>query len=158
MQTIKMPANLTPGDERAFINVKKSEELALKKCIEFTGGNTLTEIEYQAASVDFQELIDAPRKKSEAIYIMPEFDIDGGLHPKLQLFCNNIMSNVPYHLFIEDGYGTAWPILLRLYYGLSSGFKISIEQMDSMLAICYWRETGLRIQSFLIFNEDCVLL
>lgn len=145
---------LTENETIALNALKQQEIKQLTVCQEITGNTTLSADEYQKASSDFKQLIEIPWEKGEPIYIMPEFDQHEQLRSELKTLIINIERGTSYHQFVPKDYGLAWPLLLRLYYGLSSGFKISIEQMKSMLNVCYWNETGLISENFPIFQSN----
>lgn len=144
---------LSANGQIGYTMLAKNEAKQRDLCLKLTGGVTLTETEYQNATLEFKELIDIPRGKGEPIYIMPEFDSTGQLHPELKILVDNLQTETPYHLFIGKDYGIVWPKLLRLYYGLDSGFKISMTQLESMLGVCYWSNTGLTTESCEFFNN-----
>lgn len=37
--------------------------------------------------------------------------------------------------------------MLRLFYGLKSGFQISVDQLHSMLKVSYWQSAGQAVES-----------
>jgi hypothetical protein len=147
--------NLRPEDLEALKNLKKYYKTETEKCVKLTSNTTLTAEEYNHATPEFKNLIEIPYKKNEPIYIMPEFNDKKNRHPELTALVEKIKSGKPYHTFINKSLGMTWPLLLRLYYGLSSGFKISIEQFHSMLKVCYWHELKkLEVESVPFFEND----
>jgi len=153
----KPTTKLTAADQKALENIKKREAEELAKCKKLTNNTTLTSEEYSNADEDFRVLVETPWQKQEPIYIMPELDDNTGkLHPKLKSLVENIRTGKPYHTFITGSWGETWPLLLRLCYGLKSEpkFKISIEQLHSLIQVSYWRETKLELKSINIFERD----
>lgn len=144
---------LNKYESEALIMLQNQSARELELCQTLTGCNVLTTQEYEFAAEEFKELIETPHSNGEPIYIMPEFDVTGCVHPKIAVFVSHIQSGTPYDQFVTETYGVTWPIVLRLFYGLRSGFKISIEQMDSMLKVSYWRATGLKLEMVPIFNK-----
>lgn len=151
--------HLSDLDLLALNDLKEYYKKETKKCVKLTGSTLLSEEEYAAASDDFKRLIEIPRKNNEPIYIMPELDEKKQLHPHLKTIATAIQIGQPYHTFVDKSLGEIWPMLLRLYYGLKTiKFKISIEQMHSMLKVCYWNELKvLKIVNFPLFSENLLL-
>ena len=149
--------SLTRFDEDDLIaekKIKSDKDAELKKCQKLTGNTCLTPQEYDEAHAEFKVLIEIPWQKQEPIYIMPELTADGKLQPALQQIIDGIEQNKPYHTFITESYGITWPLLLRLYYGLKSGFRISIEQLHSMMKISYWITVGSGLKCYPFFETD----
>ncbi len=133
-------------DKEVFAEMLLKAREAERLCKKTPHQQLLTKEEYEKAHPDFKVLVETPWARKEPIYITSEF-IDGQLNPKLEHLKSDIEGNLPYHSFIKEGYATTWPLLLRLYYGLQSGFRISIEQFHSMLKVSYWRALGLKIET-----------
>ncbi len=146
------PRELWPEDIIARDTILKFHEEETKKCIAFTDGNTLTESEYKNADVDFRNLVELALKRKELIYIVKED------HPRLKELQRIIQSGARYHTFITESYGIVWPLLLRLHLGLKSGFKITSDQLHSMLTVCHWQALGLKVKAEPFFEKDGVSL
>jgi hypothetical protein len=146
--------NYSDDDLFALAEVKRYYSAETKKCEKLPGISILTEEEFKRSSSDFKELIETPRKRKQPIYIISEYFPATKLHPKLETLVTAIKANKPYHTFITASLGQTWPLLLRLYFGLESGFKISIEQLHSMIKVCYWRDRGFSIQNISPFTNE----
>ena len=142
-----------PAYTKSLNELKSFYEKQTKLCQTLTNNNILTEAEYRNAFPEFKRLIDIPRKKGEPIYIMPEFITGKKLHPRLQILADAINKGLPYSKFITASMGETWPLLLRLYLGLQSGFKISADQFHSMLKICYWRDLKQKVTNIPLFES-----
>ena len=136
--------SLIEADQYALKKLKVQARLALQFCQETTSGNVLTLEEYARASDEFRELIATPYAKGEPIYIMP------ASNPRVDEFAVHIQKGTPYHQFIKENYGVIWPIVLRLYYDN----RISIEQMESMLKVSHWLETGLKVENVPLLDKS----
>ena len=152
VKTADSKRGLTEKELKGKKKVIDYYEAQTEICKKFTGKTILTGDEYQKSFTDFKRLVDIARNKGEPIYILPEFSTKDKLHPYLQKLKNGIVNGTPYAELIADNLGTTWPALLRLYYGLSSGFKISGEQFHSMLKVCYWKALGLTVESVPLFE------
>ena len=157
MRNETIPASqrgFTADDHFALAEVKKYYAAETKKCKESPGITTLTENEFERASGDFKELIEIPKTKNQPIYIAREFYPADTLNPQLQKIVAAIKAGKPYHEFITASMGVMWPLLLRLYFGLHSGFKISIEQLHSMMKVCYWRDRDFKIINVPVLDKN----
>lgn len=143
---------LTEADHIALQQIEEQEENELAKCKKLTRNTVLSVAEYAVANPEFKTLIKTPWGNGEPIYIMP---VDEKMHPLLRKYIKGIQQGAAYHTFVTESYGEAWPILLRLYYGLKKPvFKISIEQLHSMMKLCYWRALDLRVEMHPVFKEN----
>jgi hypothetical protein len=156
----KAEAKLTARETAALKDLRLLYVVETKRCINLTGGRTLTDAELKQKEDDkeFKTLIEIPLKNKEPLYIMPEFDEKDAkqetLHPALKPIVEGIKAGRPYHEFMPKNYGEAWPILFRLYFGLKDGFKISIEQLQSMMKIPYWHADKQTTECVPILNSS----
>ncbi len=138
----------------ALHTIEEIEQRELARCRAITSGNTLTQYEYARSTQAFKDLIDTPWKRGEPIYIVLEKDENEDLNPHLKRLMQEIKKGTYYSQFITVGSGTLWPLVLRLYYGLGCGFRISIEQMCAMLQVSYCLDAQLEIEHVPFFEGD----
>jgi hypothetical protein len=145
---------LDADDQIGLDEVKRYYTEETQKCEKLPWVTTLTEEEYNNASAEFKLLIEIPKKKNEPIYIANECTPDGKVLVELRRMEIAIKAGQPYHTFITASLGETWPLLMRLFYGLtSSNFKISIDQLHTMIKICYWRDRGFEIEYVNLFDK-----
>lgn len=147
--------NLNKQDRKIFEAMLLKAREAFELCKNTPNQKPLTKDEYEQAHLDFKVLVETPWLRKEPIYIASEF-VEGQLNTKLDRMKFALERNLPYHSFIKEGYATTWPLLLRLYYGLQSGYRISTEQFHSMLKVSYWRALGLNIETIPLFKANSV--
>lgn len=153
MQTKNISSQPRNEASAALRYIEQLEQSALVSCRHSSCDHTLTQDEYDLSTPAFKEMIATPWQKGEPIYIVPEKNGNGKLHPELLRLMRELNKGTYYDQFIKVGSGTLWPLVLRLYYGLDCGFRISMEQMCAMLQVSYCLDAQLEIEHVPFFED-----